>query len=105
GLRLGSRRSPPTLPPGGRGFTPRPSNPCSGSEQTLPSPGGRGCTSPPATGSGQALPPPEGRVLPLLEGRGLNSSDVPDDLAYVIFTSGSTGRPKGVMVPHRAVTN
>ncbi len=39
------------------------------------------------------------------EGKTVQSSISPDDLAYLIYTSGSTGRPKGVMLRHEGICN
>ncbi|HEY6322916.1 MAG TPA: amino acid adenylation domain-containing protein, partial [Thermoanaerobaculia bacterium] len=58
-----------------------------------------------------ALPPTGARVLALDDASGVPEDDgpiestaVPQNLAYLIYTSGSTGRPRGVLVSHGHVS-
>ncbi|MFA5879936.1 MAG: amino acid adenylation domain-containing protein [Candidatus Margulisiibacteriota bacterium] len=49
--------------------------------------------------------PFEGGIREDVNTANLNTSNTPQNLAYIIYTSGSTGKPKGVMVEHKSVIN
>jgi amino acid adenylation domain-containing protein/non-ribosomal peptide synthase protein (TIGR01720 family) len=47
----------------------------------------------------------EWEYIKTLPDNNLNSTTLPNNLAYIIYTSGSTGKPKGVAITHQALVS